>query len=378
MSTNEASELPVIPRGDVVYVVPCFPPDLGGVERVAEQLAMRVAARRRVTVLTSASEEPDRTPEPYPPTMTVRRLPTFRLAQIPVMPRLAPELLRTPRGALVHVHVSQAYTPEVVWLVAKATRRPYVAHFHLDVAPSTVLGPLFTLYKKVVLSRVLRSATRVVVLSEEQAELVERRHGVARRRISVIPNGVSPEFLAVARRADLHPGPLRLLFVGRLSPQKNVPRLLRSVARARSDVELAVVGDGPDAPGISALVAELGLDNVQLVGPRHGAALREWYAWADALVLTSEQEGMPLVLLEAMAAGLPIVATDVPGVRATLGDAGLIVPPEPAAIAAAIDRLAARPELRSELARKARERGAAFQWDRVVEAMEGLYQGVAG
>lgn len=378
MSATDPSGLPVIPRGDVVYVVPCFPPDLGGVERVAEQLAMRVAARRRVTVLTSASEQPERAPEPYPPTMAVRRLPTFRVAQIPFMPRLALELLRTPRGSLIHVHVSQAYAPEVVWLVAKATRRPYVAHFHLDVAPSTALGPLFLLYKRLVLSRVLRAATRVVVLSEEQAGLVERRHGVSRRRISVIPNGVSPEFLAVAHRADLRPGPLRLLFVGRLSPQKNVPRLLRSVARVRSEVELAVVGDGPDAGDIAALVDELGLDNVRLVGARHDAELREWYGWADALVLTSEQEGMPLVLLEAMAAGLPVVATDVPGVRTTLGDAGLIVPPEPDAIAGAIDRLADRPELREELARRSRERGASFQWDRVVEAMEGLYQGVAG
>ncbi|HET6793065.1 MAG TPA: glycosyltransferase, partial [Acidimicrobiales bacterium] len=139
-------------RGDVVYVVPYFPPDLGGMERVAEQLAQGVAGRRRVTVLTSTSAREGGAGR-YPANMTVRHLATMRVAQIPVMPRLPLELLATPRGVLIHVHVAQAYAPEMVWLVAKLTRRPYVAHFHLDVQPSTWLGPLFRLYKRLVLPR---------------------------------------------------------------------------------------------------------------------------------------------------------------------------------------------------------------------------------
>lgn len=365
-------------KGDVVYVVPYFPPDLGGVERMAEQLAMRIAARRRVTVLTSAAELPGDVLPEYPPTMTVHRLRTFRIAQIPFMPRLFSELLRTPRSSILHVHVSQAFAPEVVWLVSRLTRRPFVAHFHLDVAPSTWLGPVFLLYKRVVLSRVLRAATRVVVLSREQAQLVESRYGVLTRRISVIPNGVSPEFLTVARRPDLHQGPLRLLFVGRLSPQKNVPRLLQALAQVHADVELVIVGSGPDAADIEARVRLMGLANVRMVGAQQGEALRDWYGWADALVLTSEQEGMPLVLLEAMAAGLPVVATDVAGVAPTLGDAGLVVPPTAAGVAAAIDRLASEPDLAAELSRRGRERARAFEWDQVVEAMESLYQAVTG
>jgi phosphatidylinositol alpha-mannosyltransferase len=365
-------------RGDVVYVVPYFPPDLGGVERMAEQLAMRVAARRKVTVLTSSSGQPHQIPPEYPPTMEVRRLRTFRVAQIPFMPRLASELLRTPRGSIVHVHVSQAYAPEVVWLVSRLTRRPFVAHFHLDVAPSTRLGPMFLLYKKVVLARVLRAATRVVVLSREQAQLIENTYRVRTRRISVIPNGVSPEFLTIVRRPDLRQGPLRLLFVGRLSPQKNVPRLLEALAQVHSDVELAIVGSGPDEGDIEARIRLMGLENVRMVGAQHGAALHDWYGWADALVLTSEQEGMPLVLLEAMAAGLPIVATDVAGVRATVGDAALVAEPTAEGVAAAVDRLASEPELRDELSDRGRERVRAFEWDRVVDAIENVYRAVAG
>jgi glycosyltransferase involved in cell wall biosynthesis len=310
--------------------------------------------------------------------MTVKRLRTFRLAQIPFMPTLASELLRTSRQALIHVHVSQAYAPEVVWAVSKLTRRRFVAHFHMDVAPSTWLGPLFVLYKRLVLARVLRAAARVVVLNREQAEFVEADYGVAARRITVIPNGVSPEFLTVVRRADLRPGPLRLLFVGRLSPQKNVPRLLEALSHVHSDVELAIVGSGPEEADIADRVRIMGLHNVRMVGAQQGDALREWYGWADALVLTSEQEGMPLVLLEAMAAGLPVVATDVPGVRGTVGDAALVVAPTAKAVAAGIDRMASEPALREDLSAKGRERADAYGWDRVICAIEDLYEAVAG
>lgn len=364
-------------RGDVVYVAPYFPPDLGGMEKVAERLARGVASRRRVVVLTSTSSgEPA---VPYPDTMTVRRLRTFRVAQIPFMPSLALELLRTPRGSLIHVHVAQAYPPEVVYLVAKLTRRPYVAHFHLDVGPSTRLGPLFLLYKRHILSRVLRAATRVVALNEEQAELLQVRHGVAPHRICVIPNGVGDEFTEVpAAPGTRQPGPFRLLFVGRLSPQKNLPRLLKAVSQVRSDVELTVVGSGTSQPIVEGLIAELGLDNVRLVGEQHGAELVEHYHRADALVLTSDREGMPLVLLEAMATGLPVIATDVDGVRSTLGDAGLLVPPDPGAIARAIDRLSGDDALREDLANRSWVRSATFGWDRAVDALEDLYTAVAG
>jgi glycosyltransferase involved in cell wall biosynthesis len=365
-------------RGDIVYVAPYFPPDLGGMERVAEQLALGIAGRRRVTVLTSSAAEPVPEPPCYPGSLTVRRLRTVRIAQIPFMPQLARELLRTPRAALIHVHVAQAYAPEVVWLTAKATRRPYVAHFHLDVQPSTWLGPLFSLYKRLVLARVLRGASRVVALTDEQREVLQRRYGVAPHRIAVIPNGVPAGFARIRADTPAHAGPFRLLFVGRLSPQKNLPRLLEAMSRLHADVELVIVGDGPSRPVVETMVHGYALRNVRLVGAAHGDDLADWYRWADALVLTSDREGMPLVLLEAMAAGLPIVATDVPGVAATVGDAGLVVPPAPGAVAEAVERLAGDPALCAELGDRAAARAVDHGWDRVVDAMDDLYTALAG
>jgi len=363
----------------VVHVVGCFPPDLGGTEKVAEQLAISLSRRRPVTVVTSVSPESAGPDPQYPPSMSVQRLRGVRVAQIPLMPGLAWRLWRLRRTALFHVHLSQAYIPEVVWLASKLGRRPFVVHFHLDVSPSTFLGPIFVLYKRAVLAPVLRAADAVIALNEEQAEVLRSRYRVRPVRIRVIPNGVPLEPGAATDRNRRAPGSvLRLLFVGRLSPQKNLPRLLEAVRLVEADVRLDIVGDGPERTIVEEMVGRLGLRNVLLLGARRGPELAQCYREADALVLTSDQEGMPLVILEAMAAGLPVVATDVPGVAATLGEAGLLVAPTPRAVAQGIDRLAADACLRADLSARARRRASDFGWDRTVEAVEALYEELAG
>jgi glycosyltransferase involved in cell wall biosynthesis len=137
-----------------------------------------------------------------------------------------------------------------------------------------------------------------------------------------------------------------------------------------------VVGDGDLRPEVAAQRARLGLTNVELVGRRTGDALVQAYRWADALVLTSDREGMPLVLLEAMAASLPVIATDVPGVRETVGEAGLLVDPEPSALAAAIDRLAVDEALRARLARAGAHRAGDHSWATLRGTLDDVYDRV--
>ena len=380
--------------GVVVQVVGAFPPDLGGTEKVAERLAMGLAGRRPVVVVTSHAEGgrasgPRRYPwagdpgagdsgagDPgtiYPEKMQVTRLAAWRLAQIPVMPTLLWHLLRVPGARLYHLHLAQAYVPEMAWLASRLTRRPLVVHFHLDVEPSTFLGPIFSVYKRVALSRVLRSAERVIALNESQVETLTGRYRVRRDRIRVIPNGVPMAVGGAPPRSDGEPGPLRLLYVGRLSPQKNLGRLLAAMSQVTESVTLDIVGDGSERRAVEDEVRRLGLGNVNMLGARHDEALVGCYRRAQALVLTSDHEGMPLVLLEAMGAGLPVVATDVPGVGETVGPAGLLVPPQAGAVAEAIDRLARDPELRAKLSRLGLERAAAFAWPATVEAVERVY-----
>jgi glycosyltransferase involved in cell wall biosynthesis len=172
---------------------------------------------------------------------------------------------------------------------------------------------------------------------------------------------------SLVRDADLVPadfalarpweGELRLLSVGRLSPEKNPLLLLEIIARLR-DVEprwrLSIAGEGPLAHSLSAQAGASGLGGaLELLGYiPSGPALWERYRSSHAFLHVSRTEGLPQVIFEAQAAGLPVVATDVGGVRAALGDgsSGLIVSPfDAGAAATAVDRLRTDPELRRRL-----------------------------
>lgn len=359
----------------VAHVVPYYPPHLGGMEAVAQALAEGLAEAGPVMVLTSRSGAGCAPHVERRGRLVVRRLATFEAAHLPFMPTLLFHLLRLPKRAVVHVHVAQAYVPEMVWLAAVLRRRPFIAHFHLDVEPSGRFGALFTLYKRHLLGRTLRAATHVVALTSDQARFLHVRYGVQPARTTVVPNGVRPEFFGDLEPPVRAPGKaLRLLYVGRLAPQKNVARLLTAMAGISGDVELVIVGDGDERPRLEARVRELGLENVTMVGAQRDQELVAWYRWADAFVLPSDKEGMPLVILEAMAAGLPIIATDVAGVRDTVGEDGVLVKPEPSALADGIKRVAGDPELRAELARRSRSRGRAYAWPAVVERVEAVYE----
>jgi glycosyltransferase involved in cell wall biosynthesis len=362
----------------VVQVAPYFPPHIGGLENVAQTIAERLAPDRPVEVITSSSGASMMPRVERRGNLTIRRLVTFEIANVPFMPTLFFHLLRVPRRALVHVHIAQAYPPEVVWLTSLLRRRPYVAHFHLDVAPSGPFGVVFLAYKRWVLGVVLRSAARVIVLSDQQAEFVERRYGVRAAAIAVVPNGVGAAFAEASVSRPPHSGAFRLLFVGRLAPQKNVPLLLEAVARVTHPVELAIVGDGGEREMLEQRVADLHLTTVRMVGAQAGEDLVEWYRWADAFVIASEREGMPLVVLEAMAAGLPVIGTDVPGLADTIRADGILALPTPDALAGAIDRLIANPSLQSRLARRSRERGAQHSWTAVIERLQCVYVAAAG
>lgn len=153
-------------------------------------------------------------------------------------------------------------------------------------------------------------------------------------------------------------GVIELVSVGRLDPEKN-PLLLAELMRLLTVAEdgrwrLTIIGDGPERPAVERRVRELGLEHaVELAGAiANGPALWDRYRRSHAFVHVSLTEGLPQVLFEAQAAGLPIVATAVGGVPSALGhgSAGLLVPPRDAgALAAALERLLHEPALRERL-----------------------------
>ena len=184
-------------------------------------------------------------------------------------------------------------------------------------------------------------------------------------RLHLVRMSVDVDRYRVQERQRAPGEPLRVLFVGRLVPEKG-PTVLLEAVRLLQDVpgqvpvQVQVVGTGPLAGELARTVARHGLgDRVELVGPLGQDELPERYGWADVLCLPSFAEGLPVVLMEALATGLPVVTTPIAGIGELVEDGrtGLLTAPGRSdLLAAALTRLHRDPSLREELGRNGRLR----------------------
>jgi glycosyltransferase involved in cell wall biosynthesis len=370
---------------EIVQVVALYPPHLGGQEVVVEQLAARQAESHRVTVYTSdlgaagaPAEERRDTPAG---SLRVVRQRSALIANIPVMPGLFVRLLRhEPKPDVLHVHTGQALLLEVTSLAARIRGIRHVAHQHLVLRASTPLGRLLMpAYLRLLYGRSLRGAQRVICLTAAMRDETVRAYRVDPARIAVIPNGVEMSGAAAStatRRPD------ELLFIGRLTSQKNVGALLAAggVLRDRGrPVQLRIVGDGEDRQRLEAQVQALRLPHVVFEGRMNPEQVRQAYRRATVLVMPSTHEGMPLVLLEGMASGTPVVATALPEIVEVAGDAVLAVPSlRPDALADALATVLDSPHLRERMAAAGLVRAAAFAWPAIAGTVDALYRDVIG
>lgn len=153
-----------------------------------------------------------------------------------------------------------------------------------------------------------------------------------KKEIQIITNGVDEQWLQNGTRSeDSHGDEIRLLFVSRLIERKGLQFILPELGRVNEQAErrvtLMIVGDGPYRPELERLVAEHHLEElVEFVGQKDKSELPSYYRSADIFILPSKKEGMPNVVLEAMASGLPIVMTPCEGSEELIRDNGYAVP----------------------------------------------------
>ena len=219
-------------------------------------------------------------------------------------------------------------------------------------------------------------ADRVLVTSRYCAGAVERVYGVAPERIAVVPEPIDLEdwqrrFARAPRRPSERP---TILSVARMYPRKRLEDLLEAVALLRRrlpDVRLSIVGDGPERDRLLRRHAALGLgDAVVFLGEVSRSRLAEEYVNADCFCLPSVQEGFGIVFLEAMAAGLPVVACRAAAVPEVVPDgvAGLLVAPHrPGQLADALEDVLTDSRRRKDYGDAGRRRAAEFGAPRVAQ-----------
>lgn len=224
----------------------------------------------------------------------------------------------------------------------------------------------------------------VVVLA--RVELEAYRRFVPRQAVVAVPNGIDCRpFVRVPTARSRGEQPLRLVYVGRLAREKGLYELLQGMRIARElgvDAHLVLGGDGPEYAGLARSARMLGLSaRVTFAGPVFGEQKVKLLAGADVSVLPSYSEGLPYSLLEAMAAGIPVLATPVGAIPdvVTPGIHGLLVRPrDGVAIAEALAALARDRERLSWMSRACRRRVlAAFSIERVARELAPHYEALA-
>lgn len=359
----------------ILQISSYYPPHLGGQEYVVQDLSQQLAANGHdISVLTS--DRGGIQGSNVENGVRILRMRSAEFGHAPIMPKLATALMGfKSKDAILHVHIGQAFTPEIVWLMSRLRGFRYVAELHIDFQPSGPLGIFLPLYKKYVLGPVLRSASAVIVLNEKTARLVRRTYGV-KSKVVIINNGISEQFFETDRPAPpaTPPKVLNLLFVGRLSKQKNVPMLLEALTLTKQPVHLDIIGEGDQRKAIEQYIAEHGLTNVTLHGRLGRNEVLHYYRTSDALVMPSLYEAQPLVLLEAMAARIPIIGTNVIGVADHLWGIGHIVDPSPDALARGIETFCASYDRLPTMVARGAAKAESLRWCNIRKEYETLYQ----
>ncbi|MBE8474754.1 glycosyltransferase family 4 protein [Streptomyces justiciae] len=269
--------------------------------------------------------------------------------------------------------------PEIV--VPEAERLRLAVLVHLPLGDETGLEPLLAAELDAKERAVLRAVPAVIATSDWAVRRLVSHHGLAPDRVHVAAPGAD-----IAPLASGTDGVSRLLCVAAVTPRKGQHRLIEALAAVRdlpwSCVCVGGLGQDPEYVGqLRSLIAKYGLEHrLELAGPQAGAQLDASYAAADLMVLTSYAETYGMAVTEALARGIPVLATDVGGLPEAVGRApdggvpGILVPPEdPAALAAELRGWFNEADVRRRLKAAARGRRAALDgWATTARSLAGV------
>jgi glycosyltransferase involved in cell wall biosynthesis len=374
----------------IAHVISTFPPYYSGTGMVCYYNALELARLgHQVTVFTAAHPPGQFV---YPNEFEVRRLPVvFRIGNAPLLPGL----LGLKDFDIIHLHHPFIFGAELVMAAARARGIPFVLTHHNDLIGDGLRPFLFDSYSAISNPLVLNSARKLIVVSLDHARSSRLAPYFERRRADVVevPNGVDTMLF----RPDVDGTPVRqacsigadekvLLFVGALDRAhhfRRVDLLIEAIRELKSEnVHLILVGDGDRAEDYRRQAAEIGVDQrVHFLGKVDHAHLPAVYAAADVVVLPSHiQESFGMILIEGMACGKPVIASDLPGARSVVDDGvdGLLV--QPGNLGDLVEktaRLLADPNGRAEMGRRGRAKvEAKYAWQAVVPRLASLYREV--
>ena len=355
----------------ILHVFPTFA--VGGVQVRFAAIANRFGRRWRHAVIAmdgalSCRERLDPALAIEFPSITVRKGDTLGnvLRFRRVLRRLRPDLLVTSNWGSIE------------WSVANLVPVARQVHVEDGFGPDDRGGRL---PRRARLRRIVLRRRTVVLPSRTLWQIATGIWRLDPRRLRYVPNGIDLARFAGPQQPGGWPGPV-VGTVAALRPEKNISRLLRAFAMAAPDgpASLVIAGDGPERPALEGLARELGIaGRIHFAG--HVADPAGLFKQLDVFAMSSDTEQMPLSLLEAMAAGLPVVATNVGDIRSMLATANVpyVTAPDDAALAAGLRALLEQAGLRRALGAANRAKAEQdFNQDAMFQAWAAAFDGTLG
>ncbi|MBW7879974.1 MAG: glycosyltransferase family 4 protein [Phototrophicaceae bacterium] len=376
----------------MAHLTATFFPYPSGTGRVCLQNALGAAKLGcDVTVITSAVK--DESVIDDPPGLTVHRLPAaFKVGNAPLLPGL----FRMAKYDIVHLHYPFVFGQEILHAVAGLRRIPVVITYHQDLILSGMMGRMVALHEKTVGRLILTRANRLLVTSRDyfNASRIARFFKPNDPRVTEMPNGVdTSRFTTDVDTAGIRSmygfaeDDVVLAFCGGMDTPhyfKGVDVLLNAAARVDApNLRLMLIGDGDLRARYMEEARRLGLgERAVFCGRVPDSDLPRHYAAADFLVLpsTTMGEAFGIVLLEAMAAGKPVIASNLPGVRTVVNsgvDGFLAAPNDVDDLAARIRDMLDAGDRRKVMGRAGRDKVVAkYDWSRINERLVDVYREV--
>jgi glycosyltransferase involved in cell wall biosynthesis len=350
-----------------------FPPIIGGIETHVYEIAKKMSERGiKITVIVPCTDDEPRNASVQG--VKVVRVPsisrrfTTKLTMIPFVIRE----LRKGKYDLVHAHDATSGFACAIFSPSPVVYTMHGLAFHPQDWPSPFRQGI-----QIMQWITLRRAEYVFCTDGRTADAIRG----LRKKAEVLSSGVTPEEFSrssLKRPAEYNNDRFILLFVGRLAKIKGVSILLQSIRalpqEARSKMSFIFIGDGPLMREVQGLERET--DSVKALGVIDHSQIAPYFAHADAYILPSLSEGLPISLLEAMAAGLPSIASDVGGISSQIGPESvrLVIPGDTSSLTDAIMEIWKNNDLRNDQGQRGRQFVSEnFTWDRVVDRILSVY-----
>lgn len=382
----------------ITLVTNIFPPEIGGPATYASEILKRLNDRGHQVKGVTLSEGVEATTDVY----VVRRHKVKFIGFVHTHIALLRGITKVSKGCDVIYTLSPSFTGLASLIAARLLRKPVVLRFVGDAAWETASNKRQTnknledflrlpegnrTIKRLLAVQkfVLNSVNKVIVPSRFLKEILMEYYKVRSEKIKVIYNSIDLEdYQKIPFRPFQPPTKLTMVTVGRLVRHKRIDKIIEAISVIKMkypDVELLIIGEGPEKENLEELTHELRVEgDVKFYGGVEHSKVLELIQNADMLVLNSIYEGLPHVVIEAMACRTPVIATNIRGTNEVVkdGETGLLIPPnDKEALKEKIVQLLRDEELRKRVVEKAYKSVAErFTWEKNLSILEKELEGV--